>query len=141
MEGQHKSMDDQQVVYELCHWAPEYVLGLAHRLINFFCWNCRKDIIGTAAYEHYLTCCPKFIEELEKNRRKDLDYVKQDGSDYLRTFGPSEEPQKTLLFPESKNDPKAIKEILSSDDFKETLEQTSQGFRGEWGLGEDSETP
>ena len=134
-------MEEKQVIYELGHWAPKYVLGLAHRLISFYCLSCRKDISGMTAYEHFLTCCPKFIEELEKNRRKDIDYVKQDGSDYLRTFGPSEEPQKTLLFPEPKNDPKAIREILSSEDFKETLEQASQGFRGEWSFGEDSETP
>ena len=132
-------MDDKQIIYELGHWAPKYILELSARLINFYCLKCKKDIYGMTAYEHFMTCCPEFIKELTENRGKDLDYVEQKRSDYLCTFGPSEEPQQDLLFPEPGNDLMSFKEVLSSVDFKEALEPPSKKYRSREGYREDLE--
>jgi hypothetical protein len=132
-------MDDKQMIYELGHWAPKYILELSARLIDFYCFKCRKDIYGMTAYEHFMICCPEFIKELTENRGKDLDYVEQKRSDYLRTFGPSEEPQKDLLFPEPGNDLMSFKEVLSGVDFKEALEPASKKYRSREGYREDPE--
>jgi hypothetical protein len=130
-------MEADKIMYELGHWSPKYMLGLSARLIDFYCFKCRKDINGTTAYEHFMICCPEFIDKLNKGKKRRFGHVKQERSDYLRTFGPSEEPQQDLLFSEPKNDPKAVEEILQSDDFKEALEPAPKEFRSRGGFRED----
>jgi len=122
-------METAKVIFELGHWSPRYMLGLSARLIEFYCFKCRKDIHGMTAYEHFNICCPEFIDKLNRGRKVSLGHIKQARSDYLRTFGPCKIPQQDILFPESRNDPETIKEILSSDDFKEALEPDSKDFR------------
>lgn len=122
-------MDEKEIIYELGRWAPDYVLGLLGRLIEFHCFKCKMDFKGITAYEHYTICCPKLIEELRVNRRRRFGHVKQEGIDSFRTFGSVEKFQEILLLPLPRNDPKTVKEILSSGDVPEAVESDFEGFR------------
>jgi hypothetical protein len=133
-------MDSEKIMYKLGYWSPKYILDLSAKLIDFYCFKCGKHIHGMTAYEHFMTCCPEFIEKLNSGRKRRFGHVKQKRSDYLRTFGPSEESQQALLFPESKNNPKAVKEILQSDDFEKALEPAPKEFRRRRHSGKDSKT-
>jgi len=134
-------MEEKEMIYELGHWEPKYVLNLMGRLIEFHCFHCHKDFKGITAYEHFVICCPALINELRAGGERRLGHVKQERSDYLRTFGPSEEPQETLLLSFPGNDPKTVKEILSSRDVQEAIESGAEGFRNREVFGEDPKAP
>jgi hypothetical protein len=133
-------MEEEQVIYELGHWEPKYVLGLMGRLIEFHCFKCKKDLKGITAYEHFSTCCPSLIKELNERKEEEYGSFTTKRGNRSDAVGDSEKPQKDVLFSKPVHISQIMQEVLPGFDFKEAPEPSAEVVGGGGGVGEDPET-
>ena len=133
-------MGKDDLVYELGHWGPRFLLESSARHTDFYCAKCRKEIHGVSMYEHFKTCSPGFVEGLYLSKGLEVGRVKQRGSVDSHLIGDSKETQEGVLLSEPGEVGGVVREVLRDFNIEEAPESGFEGNRDGWVDREGSQT-